>query len=216
MNIRVAIIDDHPMVLSGLSNMLKPFTHIKIVGTYLNGTSFLESLDSIEPDVVLIDIMLPDQNGAALTKLIKSKRKFIKLLAVTSLNTPNHVKQMMKSGCSGYLLKNTDQQILVEAIEKVYLGEEYIEAKIKEQLLNSMLRTKQQFSATDESLPSLTRREKEILKLIIQENTNQQIADVLFLSLRTVENHRFNLQQKLKVNNLVGLIKVAIQLDLTE
>ena len=214
MNIRVAIIDDHPMVLSGLSNMLRPFGHISIVGTYLNGAALLAALDDIEPDVVLVDIMLPDHNGAELTKLIKARRKFIKLLAVTSLNTPGHVRQMMKSGCSGYLLKNTDQQILLEAIEKVYQGEEYIESKIKEQLVNSMLRFKEQHKASENSAPSLTRREKEILKLIIQENTNQQIADELFLSLRTVENHRFNLQQKLKVNNLVGLIKVAIQMGL--
>lgn len=214
MDIRVAIVDDHPMVLSGLSNMLKPFSHIHIVGTFLNGTAFLTALGEIEPDVVLVDIMLPDHNGADLTKLIKSKRKFIKLLAVTSLNTPGHVRQMMKSGCSGYLLKNTDQQILLEAIEKVYQGEEYIEEKIKEQLVNSMLRFRDQHKIAKENAPSLTRREKEILKLIIQENTNQQIADKLFLSLRTVENHRFNLQQKLKVNNLVGLIKVAIQMGL--
>lgn len=202
------------MVISGLTNMLQPFPHIEVVSGFLSGEALLRTELNPVPDIALIDIMMPGIQGPELAKTLRLRYPDMRLLAVTSINTPGHIRQMMKNGCSGFLLKNTDQEILLEAIEKVYAGEEYIEEKIKEQFLHNYLGFKEKLGRQSQVNPTLTRREKEILKLIIQEYTNQEIADKLFLSLRTVENHRFNLQQKLKVNNLVGLVKVAIQLGL--
>jgi DNA-binding NarL/FixJ family response regulator len=213
--IRVSIVDDHPMVISGLTNMLQPVKHIAVISHFLNGKDLMDGLEQNLPDVLLMDIIMPGMQGPELVRWVKSLYPGIKILAVTSLDTPGQIRNMMQCGCSGYLLKNTDQHILVEAIERIFTGDEYIEPALKEQLLQSMLRFKEKTESPKHPLKVvLTRREKEILQLIIQENSNQQIADKLFVSLRTIENHRFNLQQKLQVKNMIGLLKVAIQMGL--
>ncbi len=215
MNINVTLVDDHPMVISGIQNMLQPFEHIHIISTYSNGPDLLEGLKTLQPDVLLLDILMPEMQGSEVAQIVSKTYPAINILAITSLNAPTHIKTMMRSGCKGYLLKNTDQKVLLEALETVYRGEEFIEPVLKEQMLQNMLRYKEQtdlFPPAD--LPVLTRREKEILTLIIQEYNNHEIAEKLFISLRTVENHRFNLQQKLDVKNTVGMVKIAIQMGL--
>jgi len=213
MPIRVAITDDHPLAIAGLQNMLVSCAHISVQHTYNNGNDLLSGLRAEQPDVLLLDVLLPDIKGDELARTVHQQYPNVRILAITSLDAPIHVKAMLRSGCKGYLLKNTDVQTLIHAIEQVNEGKEYIEPSIKEQMLQNMLHFRKQATAKK---PTLTRREAEILQLIIEENTNQQIADKLFLSLRTIENHRFSLFQKLNVTNTVGLVKVAIQLGLIE
>lgn len=160
---------------------------------------------------MLLDILLPDQSGAGLAASISKTYPEIRIIAITSLDAPVHLRNMMRQGCKGYILKNTDKTALVNAIKQVYNGSEYIEPLLKEKMLNHVLHY--QKLSTGRS-PDLTRREKEILKLIVDELICQEIADKLFLSLRTVGTHRFNLQKKLGVNNNIGLVKVAIQMGL--
>lgn len=213
--IRIVIADDHPMVISGLKNMLFPFKHIVIKGVFNSGKELLEGLQEIKADILLLDILFPDAKGQELASIISQKYPQLSILAITSLDAPTHVKAMMRNGCMGYLLKNTDQATLIEAIESVYQGKEFIEPILKEQMLQNLLRYKEKTpTASNENMPVLTRREKEILIMIVQELSNQEIAEKLFISLRTVENHRFNLQQKLNVKNTVGLVKIAIQMGL--
>jgi DNA-binding NarL/FixJ family response regulator len=195
--------------------MLEPASNIKVISHYTKGLELLEGIKLQMPDVILMDIVMPDIQGPELCRAVKELYPSVNILAVTSLSTPGNIRNMMQSGCSGYLLKNTDQKVLIDAIEKTFAGEEYIEPALKEHIVQSLLRFKEKSTAKDTSKEIvLTRREKEILQLIIQENSNQEIADKLFLSLRTVENHRFNLQHKLQVKNMIGLIKVAIQMGL--
>jgi DNA-binding NarL/FixJ family response regulator len=125
------------------------------------------------------------------------------MIALTNVDVISQVKQMLQKGCLGYLLKDVSPEILLKAIETVHNGEQFLKEEFKTQLLNSL--------SGNESNHLITRREKEILKLIVEENTNQDIAGKLFLSLRTVENHRNNLLQKLQVKNTAGLVKIAIQ-----
>lgn len=213
--IRVSIVDDHPMVISGLTNMLQPFKHIQVISHFFNGKELMEGLEHQQPDVILMDIMVPGIQGPDLARQVKAQYPRVKILAVTSLDTPGQIRNMMQCGCSGYLLKNTDQHILVAAIEQTFAGGEFIEPALKEQLVQSMLRFREKSDPGPQmGKIVLTRREKEILQLVIQEHSNQQIADKLCVSLRTVENHRFNLQQKLQVKNMIGLVKVAIQMGL--
>ena len=207
--IKVSIVDDHPLAINGLRNMLETTKSIVVGRTHTSGEELLDALEKQQPDVLLLDLLLADYKGQELATIIHKKYPSVKILVITSLDAPTHVKALLKSGCSGYILKNTDVQTLIEAIKKVHEGETYIQPDLKEQMLNNMLQFK---NTVKIKIPKLTLREKEILKLIVEENTNQEIADTLSLSLRTVENHRFSIMNKLDVKNSVGLVRAAIEL----
>lgn len=213
MPIRVAITDDHPLAIDGLRSMLASAAEIEVRNTYISGSELLDGLTREQPDVLLLDIQLPDKKGTELAGYISKNYPGIRIIALTSLDAPVYVKAMMREGCMGYVLKNTDKQSLIFAIEQVYRGLEYIEPEIKDRILYNVLHHRK---APDKKSPNLTHREKEILQLIVAEYTCQEIADKLYLSQRTVETHRFNLQKKLAVNNTIGLVKIAMQMGLLE
>lgn len=214
MCIKVMITDDHPLAISGIENMLRLSYDVEIVGAFNTGEQLLDGLAHKTPDVLLLDILLPDISGKDLAEIIRHKYPQIRILALTSLDAPMHVRTMMKRGCLGYLLKNTDQKTLINAINEVYNGNEFIEPSLKEQILHNTINGKRHHEATP--VPKLTQREKEILQLIIAEYTSQEIASKLYLSLRTVEGHRLNLLQKLDAKNTVGLVKTALQMGLLD
>ncbi len=201
--IKVAIVDDQVIILNGLQKILADAHHICITGIFNDGDDLLEALEKEQPDVLLLDIQMPHKSGLELATIISKKYPQIKMIALTNVDVLTQMKQMLQKGCLGYLLKDVSPEILVKAIETVYGGEQFLNEELKKQLLNSL-------SGHGEK-QLITRREKEILKLILEENTNQQIADKLFLSLRTVENHRNNLLQKLNAKNTAGLVKIALQ-----
>lgn len=201
--INLAITDDQVIILNGLQKILADVPNIRITGIYNNGDELLEALAKEQPDVLLLDIQMPGKSGVELAAMITRTYKHIKIIALTNVDVLAQIKKILQQGVLGYLLKDASPSIIIEAIETVHGGEQYIQEGLKQQLLNSlsMLSAKQ----------IVTRREKEILQMIVDEFTNQEIADKLYLSLRTVENHRNNLLQKLKVKNTAGLVKIAIQ-----
>jgi DNA-binding NarL/FixJ family response regulator len=201
--ISVAIVDDQVIILNGLQKILADAPHVKIEGVYNNGDDLLAAMEKNIPDVLLLDIQMPGKSGPELAVIIAKKYPTVKMIALTNVDVISQVKQMLQKGCLGYLLKDVSPEILLKAIETVHNGEQFLKEDFKTQLLNSL--------SGNESNHLITRREKEILKLIVEENTNQEIAGKLFLSLRTVENHRNNLLQKLQVKNTAGLVKIAIQ-----
>jgi DNA-binding NarL/FixJ family response regulator len=159
-----------------------------------------------------MDIQMPEMNGVELCKHVHKQYPAIKIIAFSSFDDSHYVKQIIRNGASGYLLKNAEQQSIITAIEKVVTGEEVIDEAIKKILIGESI-TGHRRSIFD--IP-LTNREKEILKLIAGELTNQEIADQLFISLRTVETHRFNLTQKLGAKNTASLVKEAMKRGLME
>ena len=201
--IKVAIIDDQAIILNGLQKILADATHIHVTDVFNNGDQLLEALQLSQPHVLLLDLQMPGKTGIELAGIISKKYPDIKMIALTNVDVLAQMKQMLQKGCLGYLLKDVSPEILVKAIETVHHGEQFLLEELKIQLLNSL--------SGQDSKQLITRREKEILKLIVDENTNQDIATKLFLSLRTVENHRNNLLHKLSVKNTAGLVKVAIQ-----
>lgn len=209
MHIKISIADDHPMVVNGIRNMLHYNRHIEVLHTYHTGKDLMDGLAQTTPDVLLLDIQLPDHSGNELARIISKKYPHVRMLVITSMEQTFHVKDMMRSGCSGYLLKTVSKEVLIEAIEEVYAGREYIAPELKEQLVNEALKIKP-------PSVSITRREKEILGLIATGLTSQQIAVQLCLSQRTIENHRFSLMQKLQVKNSLGLAKIAMQMGLPD
>lgn len=210
--IQLAIIDDHQVVINGLTAMFATHPDICIAFTTTRSTALLDYIQQTPPDVILMDIQMPEISGIDLCKVIHKQHRDIKIIAFSSFDDTHYVKQILRNGASGYVLKNADLQTLVKAINAVLNDKEFIDENIQKLLLQESL-TGQRRSLYE--IP-LTKREKEILKLIAEEFSNQEIADKLFLSLRTVETHRYNLTQKLDAKNTAALVKEAIKRGLIE
>lgn len=201
--IRIAIADDHSLVINGLQKIFSTSTEVEIVGTYSNGDQLLAGLQQRQPDVLLLDIQMPGKNGIELAGMVHKQYPEIKMIALTNVEIIYQVRKMMKQGCMGYLLKDVDADTLFSAIQQVYNGEMVVHEKIKTDLTNHLLSNNQP--------QQITRREIEVLQLIAQELTTAQIAEKLFISFATVENHRNRMLQKLGVKNTAGLIKKGME-----
>ena len=211
--IRVYIADDHQVLLDGLKTLLTSFEDIEVVGAGHNGKEAIEFLQSNSVDVILMDINMPEMNGIDACKIISKEHPEVRIIALSMYNKASFIQQMLKSGAAGYILKNTGQEELVEAIRTVMQGEQYLGKTVSRTLMTSMMGKKKD---SQSYIPELTRREKEILELIAQEYTTQEISDELHISLNTVETHRKNLLSKCGVRNSVGLVKVAYERGLLD
>ncbi len=204
--INVFIVDDHQVVLDGLTSILSRYEEINLVGQAMNGLDALSFLNKNKVDVAIIDINLPGMDGVDLCKAIKKEHPDYKVLALTTHHQVSFITRIMKCGASGYLLKNTSSEELIEAIKTANAGEQYLSKEVQATLISSS------FGKKEESfIPMLTRREKEVLKLIIDEFTTKEIAEKLFISAATVETHRLHLLNKMGARNTAGLVKTAIQ-----
>ncbi|MBD1259358.1 response regulator transcription factor [Maribacter polysiphoniae] len=205
--IKVAICDDHTMVLRGIETMLEDSDIITICATYNFGKQLIAEIDKNLPNVLLLDINLPDGNGIELCKELTKKHPELAIIGLSNYSETGFIKNMLRNGAKGYLLKNTDKQELILAITTVHKGETYLPRNIQDILLNESIGNPSQITF----IPKLTRRETEVLHLVAKEHTNLEIADLLFISTKTVESHRNNLIQKLGVRNTAGLIRVALE-----
>lgn len=203
--INIAIADDHLLVINGLKAMIENTSDIKLLFSATSGYDLLSELKEKQPDVLLLDIQMPDINGIDLCKEVHARYPLVKIIALTNFEQSSYVKQMVRNGALGYLLKNIDGKTLQAAIRTVVQDKPFIHEQIRNNMLNEVLSGTK---ATSQGI-SLTKRELEILGLVAKEMTNQEIADKLFISVRTVETHRVNLTQKLGVHNTAGLVKEA-------
>ena len=207
MSLKLAIADDHPIVVNGIRNILRDAPHITITDIYNNGQSLLNGIKEKQPDVLLLDMQMPDMNGPELATIILKSYPQVRILILSSTDVLLMVKKMLKLGCMGYILKDSDDVTILKAIETVQNGGQFLSPLLQQQLVEDMFGGKKKNN-------HLTRREKEILQLIVNEHTNQEIADKLFISLHTVENHRISLLHKLEVKNTAGLVKIALETGL--
>lgn len=209
MKTKIAITDDHEMVLQGILSMLENTPEVSVVGTYKNASETAEGMAKNQPDVLLLDINLPDTNGIDLSKQLLKKYPDLKIIALTNFEDISFVKRMLKNGVHGYLLKNTDRLELLKAITTVLSGEVFLQPDLHKKLLS------QTKTAHDNGLkPNLTRREHDVLVAIAEELTTQEISEKLFISHKTVETHRMNIMSKLGAKNSVGIVKIAIEKEL--
>ena len=205
--INVIITDDHPVVSNGLRNMLIKQSQIQVNAVYDNASELISHMSEVPDSAVLVlDMQLPDGNGYDLAQSILKSRSDINILVFSSTDTVYQIKKMLQAGCLGYLPKNADDETIVRAIEAVAQGKRFLSPSLEAALLDDMIRNKDKNKKT-----TLTKREKEVLALIVKEYTNQEIANALYLSLSTIEFHRTSLLQKLKVKNTAGLVRVAIE-----
>jgi len=211
MKIKIAIADDHPLVIVGLSIILAN-NDMHLTGSYNDGRELLAGLKSNTPDVLILDIHMPGQQGDELAGIITDQYPNIKILALTNEDSVYYVKSMHRKGAHGYILKTTSESVLVDAIRRVYHGEQYLETRLKEKVKQDTLQAKKRLSAG----PVLTEREKEILRYISQDMTSAQIAEKISLSKRTIDYFRLSMLTKLGVKNVGALVKKGIQLGLIE
>lgn len=194
----ILLVDDHRIFLEGLKNLIQEPFHAK--DTANSGREALELIKSSEFDVMITDYEMPGFNGLELIKAVRIVQPEIKIIVLSMHDDPSVVKELLRIGVQGYLLKNNTYKNLTEALEKVVEGKRFLSDEIAELLINA---------PEEEEKGVLTSREIEILRLVAKEFNSRQIAEILFISERTVETHRKNILKKTGAGNLVGLIKYA-------
>lgn len=206
--IHIMVVDDHQLLIDGIKSSLEDHTDISIVAEANNGQQALEQLNAVSVDVVLMDINMPVMDGLECTKRIHKSFPEVKVIALSQYPEKRFVKTMFKYGATGYLLKDASRSELIEAILKVYAGEEYINERLYKDLNLTGLKPN-----PSPLFPDLTKREIEILRLISQEYSSQEISEKLLISFHTVESHRANLMLKGGVKNTAGLVRWAVEND---
>lgn len=207
--IHTLLVDDHKIFTEGLSYILANEEDIAVLGTCQSAEQTLHFLAKNQVDIVLLDINLGPDNGLDLCKLIHEKYPAVRILAISMHDEENFITKMLKNGASGYLLKNTSREELLEAIRQVYAGENYQSKEVVDIVMKSLIRQKN--LKNNYYQLHFTRREKEILDLVAKGLTTKEIANTLFISEKTVETHRSNLFAKFDVKNVVSLVKMAIE-----
>ncbi|MEO6284736.1 MAG: response regulator transcription factor [Dyadobacter sp.] len=204
MSVKILIVDDHPMVLEGLKSLLADSEGLAVVGTASNAIDAIAFLKNNEVDIAFLDINLPDISGIELCKKVKEQFPDVKTLALSTFSERAYVSRMIQNGASGYLIKSSSKEEILEAIQQVQAGGYFMNVNFDQNASTPAPKT----------VPFLTRREKEVLLLIAEGLTNPQIADQLFISVTTVNSHRQNLLMKFEVSNTASLIKLAAGLGL--
>lgn len=202
--IKILIVDDHPLVLEGFKSLLAHYEQITVVDTATNAEEAIVSLKKTPVDIAFLDINLPDISGIELCKKIKDEFPKVRCIALTTFSERSYISRMIQNGAMGYLLKSSSNEEIITAINQVYAGGYYMNVNL----------TETSPTETTKPVPFLTPREKEVLLLIAEGLTNQQIADKLFVSVLTVNSHRKNLLMKFEAHNTASLIKLAAQQQL--
>ncbi len=208
---KIVVVDDHEFFRKGVILTINRFKHFEVVGEVSNGKEFLDFINKNQADIVLMDIKMPQLNGIEATKIAMKKFPYLKIIALSMFGDEEYLEQMLGAGIQGFLLKNIDKDGLEHALQMILDGKQYF----SEELLPYFTKKYLQKDKPDKK-PALTNRETEVLLLIAEGLTNQQIADKLHISLRTVTNHRANLNQKTGSKNTVNLLSYAVKNNLVK
>jgi two-component system, NarL family, nitrate/nitrite response regulator NarL len=206
--IKIFILDDHQMLIDGLKALLVSDSQFEITGTSTNGKTALELISKNPPNIVLTDINMPEMDGIEFTRAVRKKYPQIKVLALSMFGEKSTISEILDAGASGYILKNTGKEELINALLKISSGGMFFSDEISAEMMKTLSERGQK---KEEEKIHLTEREKEIIQLIAKEYSNAQIGEKLFISERTVETHRKNIFRKANTKTIVGLIKFAME-----
>lgn len=209
-SIRVIVADDHTILRQGVCSLLDLQDDIEVVGEASDGVEALELLAAAAVDVVIMDMVMPRMNGLEATREIKRRWPGVKILILSMYDDDAYVQQVIEAGASGYVLKRVAADDLVRAIREVHSGTSFLYPPIAAKLIDDYRRLARG-DVRPETGGVLTPREQEVLRLIAEGNTNQDIADILGLSRKTVESHRGNIMRKLQLRDVTDLVKYAIR-----
>jgi DNA-binding NarL/FixJ family response regulator len=210
--IRIFLVDDHQLVRDGIKALLIGADNLEIIGEASTGKECFEKIAQNQPDVLILDISLPDTTGIEITKRITVEYPGMRVLILSMYTNEDFIFNSVKAGARGYLPKNTSREELLSAITAIYEGEEFFADSISRIMLRSYVRkAKEEESAPTRQAVPLTSREIEILKLFAEGFINKEISDQLDISIRTVETHKNHIMKKLELKSTVELIKFAIK-----
>jgi DNA-binding NarL/FixJ family response regulator len=211
---RIILADDHRLFREGIRRILEDVEGLQVVGEAKDGISLLKRLRTVEADLVILDISMPGMRGIEVTKEIRSQYPFVQVLILTMHRDLEYFQHSTAAGASGFLLKEDADEALVSAVKTIQEGKVYVSPLLREELAESFFR--QTGSDEDKADPGLTTREREVLKLIAEGKTNQEVADLFSISVRTVQHHRANLMRKLRIHKTADLIRYAIRKGYTQ
>ena len=210
--ISVVLADDHVLVRKGIEAMLESDTEIDVVGEAGNGSEALEVAGALKPNILILDIRMPEMTGLEAAAKLNDYAPATKAVILSMHDSDEYVLQALDSGAYGYLLKDTDKNEFVKALKQIHAGNKYFSGAVSNVLANRLLNTKMQARQTAVEDPyGLTRREKEILRMVIDGQHNKQISESFGKSVRTIETHRFNIMKKLGVNNAIDMVNKAVK-----
>jgi DNA-binding NarL/FixJ family response regulator len=213
--IRVLIAEDHLMVRAGIRALLEKTGEVHVLGEASNGQEAVELAQELKPDVLIMDIMMPRMNGIQAAEKIQDLKLPTNIMLLSMYSDAGLVHQALQNGVKGYVLKSSVSDELLQAVRAVANRQTYLSNPISEILIESVLNP-QQSARENDPLSKLSPREKEILQLIAEEHTSREIAEMLFISEKTVEKHRARLMEKLNARNLAGLVRVAVKYHLVD
>lgn len=205
--------DDHQLIREGLKTLLGFEEDLRIVGEAINGQEAIRTIEALRPDVVLMDVNMPNRSGIEVLRSIKEKHPSVKFIIITAAGDRETLFEAIESGADGYILKDSESIDLIEAIHEVFLGESYIDKRLVRYLVNKLVTPK---GPLKNKLLELTDRELEILKAIAEGHTNKEIAEIFFLSEKTIKNYATNIYRKLEVKDRVQATLYAIRNHIQE
>jgi DNA-binding NarL/FixJ family response regulator len=214
MSITVFIADDHAVVRDGLRLLIETQSDMKVVSEASNGREAARQVLHANPDVVIMDLAMPELNGVEATRQIREKCPATKVIILSMHSSSEHIFQALKAGAHGYLLKESAGMEVISAIRVVHSGKRYLSEKIGDVMIDEYIHNREVVE-TGSPLSKLSTREREILQLVVEGKSSIEIAQTLFISPKTVETYRSRLMQKLGISDLAGLIKFAIQHGIT-
>jgi two-component system, NarL family, response regulator DegU len=215
--INIVLADDHVLVRNGIKAMLESDNQIEVIGEANNGVEALETSKALKPDILVLDIRMPEMNGLEAAAQLKDFSPGTKAVILSMHDSEEYVLQALDAGAYGYVLKDTDRAEFLKALKQVYAGNKYFSGAVSNVLANSLLNSKSPSkkiisAATSVEDPyHLTKREKEILRMIIDGKSNKDISDSLDKSVRTIETHRFNIMKKMSVTNAIDMVNKAVK-----
>ena len=208
--IRVMLVDDHAMLRAGLQMAVNSQPDMEVVGQASNGREVLEQAQSCRPEVVLMDISLPDVGGAEMTELIRQEMPAVRVLAFTRHGDPSYLRRMLQAGASGYILKNADASALLQAIRVVAAGGAYIDPVLAGSLVETVINRGGGAGSTQAALGELTSRERDVLRLIAWGRSNKEIATQFGISIKTVEYYKAQAIEKLQLHSRTDIVRYAL------
>jgi len=212
----ILIVDDHPLFREGLKSVISRDKKYEVIGEAGRGREGYKLVEKLKPDIVLIDISLPDMNGIDLVSKIKKTYPEIRIMIVSMHSKIDYIAESFKAGAIGYLVKESAAMTLLKGLDAISQNEYFLDSSVSKEVIKRLVETDSIKKINDPLYNSLTPREQEVLRLLAEGYSNKEIAEILCISPKTVENHRTNIMKKLNLHSFIDLVKYAVKLGLID